>query len=369
MSQNLYPIIGSDVGEGNSKDEVLDAGFEMGENTQPNQKQSLETNAPSNDGEKKNEEIKQQREVKNQSERNIKQKDEVLKIKSQQDDFREKAKKDLTDLARKFGFSDSLLDDGKAFNNSNTHERSNEWKELDNEESEIYKKEVVTDNENRKVEKINQKRMGLVLEQIFTDTLNLNDMLAKFASQIKQLSQTEKEQFKPEIFNHLKDEFQQFFINYETIMREVSPISYDDKENSITDESNNFKKKLCDQYEKSMGLNKDIDSETNYDAFLNQEVNKVGLKLDILAQEFRQSENKEIGNKENIDKNINGVFVGPKNKEAENSQNEISKSKNNDFNEFLETGKVDGINIGNETLIEEPKQSEETGHHFFDQDD
>lgn len=309
---------------------------------------------------------KQNQEIIQNSQELEKQTETIKQLSEKQENTRNKLKANLENFTNKFSLSDSLLDENSTFNGVDSRERKKTFKKFDEEEQEIRDKGFLDKNDNDRLKELNQRRMGLILEQTFFDTLNLNKILNKILEKLNNLSDQERKNLGKANFQDLSNDFSGFFNEFNQIGEE--PIFYqDDGREDIS-----FKRLLCDEYDKSMGLNKDVDRRTNYDQFLEYEVQKVGEKLQKIGEKVKnnpeKNSEKEIGSgsSQELSEGIKKSFTGE-------STNESKKgSIDQDFENFIENGEVDGERVlsrdkngsgeGVDTIQEEIN---EKGKNFF----
>lgn len=309
---------------------------------------------------------KQTQEIVQNTQELEKQTEIIKELSEKQENTSNKLKANLENFTNKFSLSDSLLDENRTFNGVDTRERKKTFKKFDEEEQEIRDKGFLDKNDNDRLKELNQKRMGLILEQAFSDTLNLNKILNKILEKLNNLSDQEKQNLGKADFQDLSNEFSGFLNEFN--QTEEEPIFYQDEKR----EDISFKRLLCDEYDKSMGLNKDVDRRTNYDQFLEYEVQKVGEKLQKIGEKVKnnpdKNSEKEVGSgsSQELSEGIKKSFTG------ESKKGSAEKPIDQDFENFIKNGEVDGEKVvsraqngsgeGVDTIQEE---IERKGKNFF----
>jgi hypothetical protein len=290
----------------------------------------------------------------------IEKKSEAIKgLKKKQNKTRTDLKSGLEGLASRCYLSASLLENGNSFNGVTTQEREQFYKDFEVEEKEISDKGDLTESDNNRLEELNQKRIELILEQTFADTLNLNGILAKILAKINSLSESDQQNSNQIDFQELSGELSNFLNEFNQVT-ETHKFYRDDNKKFLS-----FKRVLCDEYDMSMNLNKNVDRRTNYDQFLDQEVKNVEEKIQILEENFNknpeekknQSEKqRESDSAENLSRSVRDSFVGKNNDDDKDK----SKTKNNDdeFDAFMKNGVADEIDTMG-------KKIEKEGEKFF----
>lgn len=302
----------------------------------------------------------QSREIVQNSEKISKQTEIIKELKQKQEKIQTNLKTSLENFTNRFHLSGSLLDKNSSFNGINTQERERTFEEFNDEEQLILEKETLTENDNKKLIELNQKRMGLILEQVFADTLNLNEILTKVLGYIGSLNESEKQNFSQMDFEMLSGELSNFLGEFNQVA-EIPDFYRGDNRDDV-----DFKRVLCDEYDKSMNLNKDVDRRTNYDQFLELEVQKVSEKLSLLAEKVRVNPEKNSDSQnqgdsaEKLSNSVKDFMRGESGEKSEDGgvkQKQVKEEKR-EFDDFMSGD--------DSVLIDEVDQDiKEQGKNFF----